>query len=213
MFTGLVDHLGTILSAGVGPGGGRVLRIASSFADFSLGESIACDGVCLTVERAHGGRTGGAEDGTFEVTAGEETLKVTTLGAMRPGDRLHLERALRVGDRLGGHLVQGHVDGVGEVVAITPGEAFTRVVFTVPEALARYVAPKGSVTVDGVSLTVNEVSDTTFTVGLVPHTLKVTKMGSLKAGSRVNLETDLLARYLARLAGFDAPAPSSAHNP
>ena len=144
MFTGLVDHPGKVVGVSPARGGaeGRTLRIESGFGDFALGESIACDGVCLTVERWTGS--------TFEVTAGEETLRVTTLGAVQVGDRLHLERALRVGDRLGGHLVQGHVDGVGEVIAVAPGAAWTRVDVAVPEGIARYVAPKGSITIDGV---------------------------------------------------------------
>lgn len=207
MFTGLVDHPGKIVSVAPCSGGrggatGRTLRIESRFRDFALGESIACDGVCLTVE----GWTGS----TFEVTAGEETLRVTTLGSAQPGDDIHLERALSVGDRLGGHLVQGHVDGVGVVIAVVPGAAWTRVDFQVPAELSRYIAPKGSITVDGVSLTVNEVTggagtEGTFSVGLVPHTLAVTRLGKYRVGTRVNLETDLLARYLERLAFCRTP--------
>lgn len=194
MFTGLVDHVGTLLNLRP-EGSGLRLWIQSRFGDFAVGESIACDGVCLTVERWSGG--------TFEVVAGNETLAVTTLGAVRAGAVLHLERALRLGDRLGGHLVQGHVDGTGVVHAIVPGPTWTRVDIGVPRALARYIAPKGSVTVDGVSLTINSVADQggrhLFSVGLVPHTLTVTKLGTLGPGSAVNLETDLLARYLERL--------------
>ncbi len=203
MFTGLVDHCGRIVSTGPS-GSGRALRIESRFTDFVLGESIACDGVCLTVESW----TAGA----FTVTAGDETLRVTTLGAKHAGDTVHLERALRVGDRLGGHLVQGHVDGVGEVMAIIPGATWTRVDIAVPAELARYIATKGSVTVDGVSLTVNQVHDAgalhTFSVGLVPHTLAVTRFGGLSVGTRVNIETDLLARYAERLAAFPPNEPS-----
>ena len=200
MFTGLVDHCGRIVT--IAPSGsGSTLQIESPYADFVLGESIACDGVCLTVERWTGG--------TFTVTAGDETLRVTTLGSKRPGDAIHLERALKVGDRLGGHLVQGHVDGVGTVRAIVPGPTWTRVDLEVPAALARYIAQKGSVTVDGVSLTVNEVHDDagghTFSVGLVPHTLAVTRLGGFKIGTRVNVETDLLARYVERINAFGPP--------
>lgn len=170
----------------------------SQFSGFVLGESIACDGVCLTVESWTGS--------TFAVTAGDETLRVTTLGRKHVGDKVHLERALQVGDRLGGHLVQGHVDGVGEVTAVVPGATWTRVDIAVPMELARYIATKGSVTVDGVSLTVNEVHDAgtlhTFSVGLVPHTLAVTRLGEFVVGTRVNIETDLLARYVERIAAF-----------
>lgn len=206
MFTGLVDHLGTLVASRPTSGaGGRALRIDSRFTDFVLGESIACDGVCLTVERWSGS--------TFEVTAGDETLRLTTLGGLRPGRALHLERAMRVGDRLGGHLVQGHVDGVGVVRSVTPGPVWTRVEIEVPAGLARYVAPKGSICVDGVSLTVNEVSDGggvhSFAVGLVPHTLAVTRLGTYQPGTEVNLETDLLARYLERLSAFPAASPAS----
>ncbi len=171
-----------------------------------LGESIACDGVCLTVESW--------DDRAFVVTAGDETLRVTTLGGKRAGESVHLERALRVGDRLGGHLVQGHVDGVGVVQRIVPGPTWTRVDFSVPVALARYIAQKGSVTVDGVSLTVNDVHDAasehTFSVGLVPHTLAVTRLGSFAVGTKVNIETDLLARYAERLSAFPSPPGVSA---
>ncbi len=206
MFTGLVDHVGTVLSSRpTSASGGRTLRIESKFADFVLGESIACDGVCLTVERW----TGGA----FEVTAGDETLRLTTIGSLKAGSALHLERALRLGDRLGGHMVQGHVDGMGEVAAIVPGASWTRVDIRVPAELAKYIAPKGSVCVDGVSLTVNEVQDAggvhTFSVGLVPHTLTVTHLSGYAPGRRVNIETDLLARYLERLAGFQGATPLS----
>ena len=187
-------------------GGGRTLAINSRFTDFVLGESIACDGVCLTVERWTGS--------TFEVTAGEETLRVTTLGAAAAGDELHLERALRLGDRLGGHLVQGHVDGVGTVIAVVPGAAWTRVDFSVPVELSRYIAPKGSITVNGVSLTVNAVTGGpgvpgSFSVGLVPHTLAITRLGTYRVGTRVNVETDLLARYLERLSVFQGPASAA----
>lgn len=205
MFTGLVDHCGRI-AASTPSGSGRTLRIESAFRDYVLGESIACDGVCLTVERW--------DSGSFVVTAGDETLRVTTLGERRVGEAVHLERALRVGDRLGGHMVQGHVDGVGVVRRVVPGPTWTRVDFAVPAALARYIAQKGSVTVDGVSLTVNEVHDDaaghTFSVGLVPHTLAVTRLGGFVAGTKVNIETDLLARYAERLAAFPPPPGVSA---
>ncbi len=202
MFTGLVDHVARVVGVGRA-GAGLILRVESEFRDFQVGESIACDGVCLTVERWTGG--------TFEVTAGDETLRVTTLGGVRVGDGIHVERALRLGDRLGGHMVQGHVDAVGDVVAVVPESASTRIAIAVPDAIARYIAPKGSVTVDGVSLTVNSVGMTDgrqqFSVGLIPHTLAVTKLGQVRPGSRLNIETDLLARYLERLLGAPGSTP------
>ena len=155
------------------------------------GAPIACDGACPTVtERA---------DARFAVTASRETLQCTRLGDWREGSRINLERALKVGDELGGHIVSGHVDGVGSIVSMTPEGDSIRFLFEVPEELARYVAPKGSIAVNGVSLTVNEVEGRRFGVNIIPHTRANTTFGESAPGDRVNLEVDLLARYVARL--------------
>ncbi|MBM4358525.1 MAG: riboflavin synthase, partial [Deltaproteobacteria bacterium] len=152
--------------------------------------SIAVNGVCLTVIRVH--------DGGFDADVSSETLSVSTLGGMVPGRRVNVERSLAVGDRLGGHLVLGHVDGVGEVRAIERvGDAW-RIAVAAPDALARFIAPKGSITVDGVSLTVNRVDGARFELMIVPHTFSVTILGGWVVGTRVNLEVDVLARYVAR---------------
>lgn len=195
MFTGLVEDTGTIV--GVSPeGGGRRLRLRTAIplADVAIGDSIACNGVCLTVERTAGD--------VFEVVAGRETLAVTTVGGWKTGDPIHMERALAAGQRLGGHLVQGHVDGVGRVVrSEAAGESWI-VWVDATDALARYIANKGSICIDGVSLTVNEVVGSTFRVNLVPHTTRVTHLGRLNAGDSVNLEVDVLARYVERMLSF-----------
>jgi riboflavin synthase len=193
MFTGIVQQCGVVDSVEHGGGGAR-LRIRCELGELELGESIAVDGVCLTVARHRPG-------GGFEADASQETRERTTLGERRGGDRVHLERALRVQDRLGGHVVTGHVDGVGWLVRREPlGEA-QRVVFEIPGPLAGFVAPKGSVAVQGVSLTVNEVSGRQFAVVLVPHTLRETTFGTHPSGGRVNVEADVLAKYVARLLG------------
>ncbi len=192
MFTGLVEELGTIEAIEPRGEGRRFgIRAAAVLADARVGDSLAVDGCCLTlVERA---------DDRFAVEAVPETLARTTLGERRAGDRVNLERALRFDQRLGGHLVQGHVDGVGTVRAVVPEGAGARVTIDVPAALARFVAEKGSLAVDGVSLTVaREVADGCEVV-LIPHTLAHTTAGDWRAGRRVNLEVDLVARYLARL--------------
>jgi riboflavin synthase len=160
--------------------------------DVALGASIACSGCCLTVvERG---------PGWFAVEVSGETLSKTTLGAWRTGTRINLERALRMGDELGGHVVSGHVDGLGEVVSTRPEGGSTRWRFRVPRELARFIAPKGSVAVNGVSLTVNEVDGTEFGVNIIPHTETHTNFATLAVGDAVNIEIDMLARYVARLA-------------
>lgn len=212
MFTGLVAETGRIVS--VAPRGtGRELWVRSAFRALEMGESIACDGVCLTVDALQP-----STPGLFRVLAGDETLRVTTIGERAAGDALHLERALRVDDRMGGHHVQGHVDGVGVVRAVVPGAEWTRIDLAVPAELSRYVVKKGSICLDGVSLTINEVADeadaAVFSVGIIPHTVEVTKLGALRPGGRVNLEVDILARYVERLLGLgparagDAPSPA-----
>jgi riboflavin synthase len=194
MFTGLVEDVGTI--AWVEPrGNGRVLgiRTAIPLAEVKVGDSIATDGVCLTAE--------GFQGDVFTAVAGRETLERSTLAAARAGRRVHLERALAVGDRLGGHLVQGHVDGQGEVVRSTDARESWILWVRIPRDIARYVAAKGSLCIDGVSLTVNELAGDEVRLNIVPHTARVTRLGGLRPGDRVNLEVDILAKYVERLLG------------
>jgi len=197
MFTGIITALGHVRA--IEPlGAGKDLRLvigtpAAFLAEppAGLGASIACSGCCLTVVAL-------AAD-WFAVDASAETLARTKLGSWTVGSRVNLERSLRLGDELGGHLVSGHVDGVGHAVSATPENASTRWVFRVPTALSRFIAAKGSVAVDGVSLTVNEVRGDTFGVNIIPHTASVTGFGTLRPGDPVNIEIDTLARYVARL--------------
>jgi riboflavin synthase len=193
MFTGLVTDIGEIVAMREVGTGLRRLRIACGYPRASIGEgaSIACAGVCLTVVGAgeEGGRT------WFAADAAAETLKLTTVGHWRAGTRINLERPLRIGDELGGHLVAGHVDGLAVVTATD----MLRLELRTRHELARLIAPKGSVALDGVSLTVNAVAGDTFSVLIIPHTLKVTTLGELAVGDEVNLEVDLMARYAARL--------------
>ena len=193
MFTGLVQAVGR-LAASEARGGDRRLRIdagALPLDDLAIGESIAVNGVCLTVVAGDGAG--------FEADASNETLALTTLGALAPGAPLNLERALLPTTRLGGHLVAGHVDGVGRVRAIADDGRSQRWRFEAPAALLRYVATKGSICVDGVSLTVNAVDDGGFDVNLVPHTIQNTAFQATALGAAVNLEVDLIARYAERL--------------
>ncbi|MGB8222041.1 MAG: riboflavin synthase [Polyangiales bacterium] len=199
MFTGLIEQVGTIEHLD-SRNDGLSIRIACALQAYELGESIAVNGTCLTVKSF--------SDGQFEADASLETLDKTNLGDLCEGDRVHLERALALGDRLGGHLVTGHVDGVGTLVARTPEGSYLRASFEVPKRLAPFLAPKGSITVNGVSLTVNAVSGIRFDVMLVPYTLDETTFGEMANGTRVNLEVDVLAKYVASLSGkpgVDAP--------
>jgi riboflavin synthase len=199
MFTGLVEQVGTIDRL-VRRDDGLSVRIACALQPYELGESIAVNGACLTV-KSFG-------DGHFDADASLETLDKTNLGVLTLGDRVHLERALALGERLGGHLVTGHVDGVGTMAAKTPEGDYVRASFEAPQRLVPFLAPKGSVTVDGVSLTVNTVTGTCFDVMLVPYTLEETTFGEMASGTRVNLEVDILAKYVASLLGkpgVDAP--------
>lgn len=198
MFTGIVTALGAVRS--IDPiGAGRDMRLLIDTPEtflldppVALGASIACSGCCLTAVEF------GAD--WFAVDASAETLAHTKLGTWTVGSRVNLERSLRLGDELGGHLVSGHVDGVGTVVSTTPENASHRWVFRVPRELARFIAAKGSIAVDGVSLTVNEVEGDTFGVNIIPHTSAVTAFGTTRPGDSVNIEIDMLARYVARLA-------------
>ena len=197
MFTGLVTDVGEIRS--VKPSVNNLSRITIFCGyprtELAQGASIACSGICLTVVDT------GEEDGRvwFAVDAAAETLSVTTAGRWRHGTRINLERSLKLGDELGGHLVAGHVDGLANVVSREDMTDMARFTLRTPAALARFIAPKGSVTLDGVSLTVNTVEGDTFSVLIIPHTLQVTSSGDLKQGDDVNLEIDTMARYAARL--------------
>lgn len=196
MFTGIITHLGAVRAA-IDTNGAR-MEIAAPFdtADLDIGASVACSGACMTVIEKG--------PGWFAVSVSAESLSKTTLGQWPPGTRINLERALRIGDELGGHIVSGHVDGVALIAGIRGEEESTRMTLEAPAALRRFIAPKGSVAIDGVSLTVNEVKDPTFGVNVIAHTLKATTLGDRQAGDSVNLEIDMLARYAARLQEFHA---------
>jgi riboflavin synthase len=196
MFTGIITDVGHIVA--VERRGDLRLRIATAYdtASIDLGASIACSGACLTVVDK------GAD--WFAVDVSTETQSRTAQGAWNEGTRLNLERALRVGDELGGHIVTGHVDGIGEIVAVTGEGGSTRITIEAPAAIAPYIAPKGSIALDGVSLTVNEVSDqpggaVRFGINIIPHTSEMTNLGEIAPGRAVNLEIDVLARYLGRM--------------
>lgn len=194
MFTGIVTDMGEILE--LEQKGDLRARIATAYdpAGIDIGASIACDGVCLTVVAL-----GRSPRNWFDVQISGETLSKTNLGGWSAGRRVNLERALKVGDELGGHIVSGHVDGVAEVVALRPEGDSLRVTFRAPEDLAKFIAPKGSICLNGTSLTVNEVEGRDFGINFIPHTQKVTTWGRVAVGDRVNLEVDTMARYVARL--------------
>jgi riboflavin synthase len=197
MFTGLVTDVGEVLSVEERGEGLRQLTIACAYdpVTIAIGASISCGGVCMTAVAT--GRSGGS--GTFTVDAAAETLRLTTVGLWRKGTRVNLERSLKMGDELGGHLVSGHVDGLAELSARQDLTDMAKLTLRVPKPLARFIAQKGSAALDGVSLTVNEVNDDTFSVLIIPHTLAVTTLGALKPGDSINLEVDVMARYAARL--------------
>lgn len=201
MFTGLIEDLGTV----------RELRRESSrvrltvgttipAAELRLGDSVAVNGICLTVVAIG--------DGSFTADVSPETLERTTLGEAAPGRRVNLERALRLSDRLGGHLVSGHIDAIATITERLQENNAVRFTFRLPAVVNRYVAEKGSVAIDGISLTVNAVTEETFSVAIIPHTLAMTTLQEKKSGDRVNIETDLVARYLARLLGVDGAKPA-----
>ncbi len=191
MFTGLIEDIGTITAVQRGRSLRLTVRARVVMDDLHLGDSIAVNGVCLTVEAVDGDR--------FTASLLPETAEGTTLGSLQVGSRVNLERPLRFGDRLGGHLVSGHVDGVGEVAAVVPRGETRLVQIAAPETMARYLVDRGSVAVDGVSLTVREPQGRRFAVSLVGATLSATTLGELRAGDQVNLEVDLLAKHIERL--------------
>jgi riboflavin synthase len=200
MFTGIISGVGTLTEVRpIGEGADMRLRIAvpqdrtvwAGLPGVILGASIACGGCCLTVVEM--------DAGSFAVEVSAETLSKTTLGRWRSGTRINLERPLKMGDELGGHIVSGHVDGLGEVLSSDPEHGSTRWRFRAPPAISRYIASKGSIAVDGVSLTVNEVEGDVFGVNIIPHTAEETTFAALAVGDAVNLEIDMLARYVARL--------------
>ncbi len=203
MFTGIITDIGTVetltpLDEGV------KLRIATSYdpKGIDIGASIACSGVCLTVTTLP---EGDSNQRWFEVEAWEEALRLTTISAWAVNQKINLERSLKIGDELGGHLVSGHVDGKAEILSVEAEGEATRFRLRAPEHLAKFVAPKGSVALDGTSLTVNAVDGTVFDVLLIRHSLEVTTWGQREAGDFVNFEVDTMARYAARLAEFPAP--------
>lgn len=193
MFTGIVEELGEVVRLTGADTDAAVIAVRAPLvtSDAHHGDSIAVNGVCLTVIDA--------VDGTFTADVMGETLRRSSLAALRPGSPVNLERAATLGTRLGGHLVQGHVDGVGRIIAREPARDWEVVRFALPPELSRYVVEKGSVTVDGVSLTVMAVTDDTFDVGLIPTTLKLTVLGAKAVGDPVNLEVDVIAKYVERL--------------
>jgi riboflavin synthase len=197
MFTGIITDIGEVIAVEPRGEGLARLTIACGYDPDSIGvgASIACNGICLTVVAR--GKAGNRR--WFAVEAAAETLRLTTVGNWRRGTRINLERALKIGDELGGHMVAGHADGLAGVVTRENLTDMARFTLRAPQALTRFIAAKGSVALDGVSLTVNEVADDTFSMLIIPHTLKVTTLGSLAAGDAVNLEVDLMARYVARL--------------
>ena len=201
MFTGIITDVGRVAETEMQ--GDLRARIATSYdvSGVDLGASIACDGVCLTVVAK-----GGDPENWFDVQISAETLSKTNIGTdgWKTGQHLNLERALRLGDELGGHIVSGHVDGVAEVITVEEEGDSTRMVFRVPSELAKFIAPKGSVALNGTSLTVNEVEGDTFGINLIPHTKLVTTWGHTKVGDHINLEIDTLARYVARLQEMSA---------
>jgi riboflavin synthase len=190
VFTGIIEELGDVVA--LEPRGDSAVLAVRASTVAPHGASVAVNGVCLTVV--------GADSGTLSFDVMAETLKRSVVGALRAGERVNLERAVRADGRLDGHIVQGHVDGTGVVVSRTPGDAWDAVRFGMPPELSRYVAEKGSIAVDGVSLTVTAVGDDWFEVGLIPETLRATTLGAKQPGDPVNLEVDVLAKYVARLA-------------
>ena len=194
MFTGLIETTGKIEKT-ASRGGGLELSIISSLpvAEIKLGDSLAFDGACLTVT--------GTQARGFSVDVSPESLERTTLGKKRAGDRVNLERALKVGDRLGGHIVSGHIDGIATLSGREQAGQFTRLVFSAPAELLRYIIEKGSVAIDGISLTVNTVTARDFSVMIIPHTLEKTTLNEKKIGGQVNIENDIIGKYVEKFMG------------
>ncbi|MEV5739616.1 riboflavin synthase [Microbispora rosea] len=202
MFTGIVEELGEVVALEPRGDSARLtVRGAVVTSDAGHGDSIAVNGVCLTVA--------GAEGDSFTADVMKETLDRSSLGALRPGSRVNLERAVRADQRLGGHIMQGHVDGTGEVLSREPGEHWEIVRLSLPANLARYVVEKGSIAVDGVSLTVTTVTEDTFSVSLIPTTLELTTLGRKQPGEPVNLEVDVIAKYVEKLTAATAKGVSA----
>ena len=208
MFTGIIQGKGVLVSKRPS-GGGMLFTLEADFdiTDPEEGESIACNGVCLTAKEISGRR--------FTVDVSPESLSRTNLGEKATGSTLNLERALRLADRLGGHLVSGHVDAVARVSSRVPEGDFTRFTFAIPKELSRYIIEKGSITIDGISLTVNSCDAESFSVAIIPHTMQVTTLGELRQGDGVNIEVDLIGKYVEKLlgGGGDSPAPSPGLSP
>ena len=191
MFTGIVERLGTVSSIEPNEGGYKIrIDVGQAFEDVAIGDSISVNGCCLTVV--------GIYDNVLAFDAGQETWSRTTMRNLTAGSNVNVERSLRVGDRLGGHYVTGHVDGVGTLFSRSDDEEWSNFVFEAPERLMKQMVSKGSITVDGVSLTLVDVTDSTFSVALIPHTLAITTLGDLQEGGPVNLESDVLAKYVER---------------
>jgi riboflavin synthase len=201
MFTGIVQDVGRVVSRETRGGDTRLL-IAFDRLDpsgINVGDSICVQGCCLTAVEL--------QDRTFAADVSRETLSLTTLGELEVGSRVNLEPSLKAGDPLGGHLVSGHIDGVGEIAASSGDARSRRITISVPGPLSRYIARKGSVAIDGVSLTINEVQGATFGINLIPHTQAITTLGTLRVGTRVNVEIDQIARYVERLLSTDGGSP------
>lgn len=196
MFTGIVTDIGEVRRLERRGDLHIVVGTGYDVSEIEIGASVACSGICMTVVDR-----GSSSDRWFAVTASGETLSKTTIGKWKMGDPVNLERPVRVGDELGGHIVTGHIDGTAELVRAAPEGESVRMTFAAPKSLAPFIASKGSIALDGVSLTVNETGGAQFGVNIIPHTLKATSFGRLKPGGTVNLEIDLLARYVARLTG------------
>ena len=195
MFTGIISDIGEVAAR---DGGRFEIRCSYAAESIAIGASIACDGACLTATKVDPSESGS----TFAVDVSNETLAKTTLDEWGRGRRINLERALKAGDELGGHIVAGHVDGVGRIIDMRPDGQSRRFTVEVPPELAPYIASKGSVCLDGISLTVNDVTENIFGINIIPHTLTHTTLGAKKPGDRVNLEVDIFARYVARLMEF-----------
>lgn len=203
MFTGIIKDTGEVARV-TDKGGIRRLLIGThlNVSKMDIGASIACDGCCMTIVDKEGG--------CFAVEATSETLAKTTLGDWKEGTKINLEQSMKLGDELGGHIVTGHVDGTATVEAVEPDGDAHRITLRVPDELAQYIAPKGSVSLNGISLTVNEVQGSTFGVCIIPHTWEVTNINRWKPGAKVNLEVDMLARYVARILGKDEQEKAAA---